>query len=1002
MRNSTTSSTSDGIPSKGLIADFSTTINSNASSDDFTGSSLKSSHSSFLAATSNVEGTPSDNLHVSIDAADVGSATTGTYGLTTAETVDTHQEAQGNGSAVELETNGHLGTSQSSQASDWGGTSSESNIVGDNGQSLTIAGTFANAANLSTVSANGVALAPHAMPGLALSGCCPGCLHWLLAEWQGEAPPSLPTSPTGIVEVGDLGSAAAPLTYVNSSQSGQSGSGTSGSVQVTSGQQSAGLVINIIWDSSVANAPAAFKSVVESVVQFYESEFCNPVTLNIDVGWGEVAGTPVTTALGESESYLESFSYSQIVSALAQNASSNAQASAVNSLPSSAPNSNEYYLNLADATALGLVTGTTTLDGAVGFSSTLPFSYSTTSASAGQYYLYGVVAHELSEVMGRISLLAYGGATSLMDLFRYTSNGVLATSGTQSSYFSDNGGATSLNPFNASPSGDFGDLSSSAGNNAFDAFGSAGVVNAVTSNDLTMMNVLGYNLVSATIPKITAIAESPTTGAATVGEVIDFTLSFSEAVTVTGKPTLTLNDGGVATYAGGSGSNTLTFDYTVFANDSAVPELTATTVNLNGGTIQTSGNNALLTLTGLTQSGPQIGASDPMAVNIGLIYEAVLQRAPTLAEVTASEALQSAEGTAVMTAAIVNSAEALSNVYPILQMFELAFGHFPTASTLASMVSSELTVTQLSEAVVASQIFANVFNGGTLLNPNAPVTADIVETLYTEALGHAPTPSTLAQWLNSGLSIAQAFDAMVTSQSYLYTTLPSIEQYLTTAASSVIGAAATNGSNPAGDLSAAQINGIFEAVLQRAPSSIEVTAALALDSATGDAATVAAIVDLAEAITNVYPILQSFELAFGYLPQAATLASMVQSALSVTQLCSAIVASQTFANVYDGGTLINPNSPVTASIVESLYAHALGHAPTQSTLSGWLNAGLTVAQAFQDMVTSQSYFQTTQSTIEQYLTAAANGAISVNGASIAGEGANVVGSANSVEHSLHA
>ena len=63
-----------------------------------------------------------------------------------------------------------------------------------------------------------------------------------------------------------------------------------------------------------------------------------------------------------------------------------------------------------------------------------------------------------------------------------------------------------------------------------------------------------------------------------------------------------------------------------------------------------------------------------MAVNIGLIYEAVLQRAPTLAEITASEALQAAEGTAVMTAAIVNSAGALSNVYPILQMFELAFG----------------------------------------------------------------------------------------------------------------------------------------------------------------------------------------------------------------------------------------------------------------------------------------------------------------------------------------
>ena len=106
MRNSTTSSTSDGILSKGLIADFSTTINSSASSDEFTGSSLESSHSSFLAATSNIEGALSDNLHVSIVEADVGSATTGTYGLTpAAETVDTHQEAQGNGSAFEFETN---------------------------------------------------------------------------------------------------------------------------------------------------------------------------------------------------------------------------------------------------------------------------------------------------------------------------------------------------------------------------------------------------------------------------------------------------------------------------------------------------------------------------------------------------------------------------------------------------------------------------------------------------------------------------------------------------------------------------------------------------------------------------------------------------------------------------------------------------------------------------------------------------------------------------------
>ena len=44
------------------------------------------------------------------------------------------------------------------------------------------------------------------------------------------------------------------------------------------------------------------------------------------------------------------------------------------------------------------------------------------------------------------------------------------------------------------------------------------------------------------------------------------TLNMSEAVTVNtsgGTPTLTLNDGGTATYTGGSGTNALTFSYTV-------------------------------------------------------------------------------------------------------------------------------------------------------------------------------------------------------------------------------------------------------------------------------------------------------------------------------------------------------------------------------------------------------------------------------------------------------
>ena len=54
------------------------------------------------------------------------------------------------------------------------------------------------------------------------------------------------------------------------------------------------------------------------------------------------------------------------------------------------------------------------------------------------------------------------------------------------------------------------------------------------------------------------------TGDIPAGTVVTLTLNLSEAVTVTGGvPKLTLNNGGTAIYAGGSGSSALTFAYTV-------------------------------------------------------------------------------------------------------------------------------------------------------------------------------------------------------------------------------------------------------------------------------------------------------------------------------------------------------------------------------------------------------------------------------------------------------
>ena len=115
--------------------------------------------------------------------------------------------------------------------------------------------------------------------------------------------------------------------------------------------------------------------------------------------------------------------------------------------------------------------------------------------------------------------------------------------------------------------------------------------------------------IDKTAPTLTAVAETPSTGDLNAGKTVTITLGTSEAVRVTGSPTLTLNDGGTASYdTVKSSATSLVFDYTVGASDTNVASLAVTSVNLPiGATIQDGGgNNASLSLTGLTQSGPQI------------------------------------------------------------------------------------------------------------------------------------------------------------------------------------------------------------------------------------------------------------------------------------------------------------------------------------------------------------------------------------------------------------
>ena len=113
-------------------------------------------------------------------------------------------------------------------------------------------------------------------------------------------------------------------------------------------------------------------------------------------------------------------------------------------------------------------------------------------------------------------------------------------------------------------------------------------------------------------PAVTAVTEVPSTGDLDVGQSDTLTLTMNEQVTVTGAPTLTLNDRGTATYdAAKSTSTALVFDYTVATTDSNVPSLAATVIDLPvGAGITDAAGHAIstpdLSLTGLPQIGPAI------------------------------------------------------------------------------------------------------------------------------------------------------------------------------------------------------------------------------------------------------------------------------------------------------------------------------------------------------------------------------------------------------------
>lgn len=123
------------------------------------------------------------------------------------------------------------------------------------------------------------------------------------------------------------------------------------------------------------------------------------------------------------------------------------------------------------------------------------------------------------------------------------------------------------------------------------------IFNSSTSNP--------QNFSSAVVPCLAVVDASSSfpdgTYLDTSGSVIDIQLEFSNIVTVTGSPSLLMEVGSAdrtAVYAGGSGTNTLTFNYTIQAGDNtnALDYASYNALALNGGSIFGATGDAVLVL----------------------------------------------------------------------------------------------------------------------------------------------------------------------------------------------------------------------------------------------------------------------------------------------------------------------------------------------------------------------------------------------------------------------
>lgn len=226
----------------------------------------------------------------------------------------------------------------------------------------------------------------------------------------------------------------------------------------------------------------------------------------------------------------------------------------------------------------------------------------------------------------------------------------------------------------------------------------------------TIANLVGAAINATTVTNITSSTPNATYNA---GGVISIQVTFSAPVTVTGTPTLLLNDGGTAVYASGSGTATLTFTYTVAAgqNTGDLDVLASNSLLLNGGTIRdaTPSDASLLLPVGANPAS--------LASNKAIVISTTAASGATVTNVTSSLANGTYGVGQVVPIQVTFSAPVTVTGTPSLLLNNGGVASYASGSGTATLtfnytVAAGQTVADLDEASTS----ALALNGGTIIS----------------------------------------------------------------------------------------------------------------------------------------------------------------------------------------------------------------------------------------------------------------------------------------------